>query len=111
MAQNCQFCLAGRPGVHRRVGEEYRSTRGGDLVCVRRSGGRCPSPAEKGLPTPGTTGQRALRDDSARRATTFNTSRRIALLPGRMTNQYAAKARLVFGSVATTRVSVLSKVP
>src|SRR6185312_13746227 len=56
-------------------------------------------------------GQRAVRDDSARRATTFRTSRRIALLPGRMTYQYAAKARLVFGSVARTRVSVLSKVP
>jgi len=81
------------------------------LVFVRRSGRRCPAPAEKGLPTPGTTGQRALRDDSAWRATTFNTSRRIALLLGRMTNQYPAKARLVFGSVARTRVLVLSKVP
>ena len=81
------------------------------MVFVRRSGRRCPDPAGKGLPMPGSTGQRALGDDSARCATTFSTSRRIALLPGRMTCQYAAKARLVFGSVARTRVSVLSKVP
>src|SRR6266480_5805310 len=98
-------------GFTGRVGEEHRPTGAGDLVFVRRSGRRCPASSGKGLPTPGTTGQRALRDDSARRATTFSTSRRIALLPGRMTNQYLAKARLVFGSVARTRVSVLSKVP
>ena len=87
------------------------AARGRDLVFARRSGRRRPGPAGKGLPMPGTAGQRAVRDDSARRATTFSTSRRIALLPGRMTCQYAAKARLVFGSVARTRVSVLSKVP
>ena len=36
---------------------------------------------------------------------------RIAALPGRIKNQYAAKARRVLGSVAKTRVSVLRSVP
>jgi hypothetical protein len=44
--------------------------------------------------------------DCARSPATLNTSRRIALLPGRMKNQYGANNRRALGSVAVTRVSV-----
>jgi hypothetical protein len=37
-------------GFTGRVGEEHRSARARDLVFVRRSGRRCPAPAQKGLP-------------------------------------------------------------
>ena len=36
-------------GFTGRVSEEYRSTRDRDLVCVRRSGGRCPAPCGVGF--------------------------------------------------------------
>ena len=69
------------------------------------------SSAAAKIPTPriGVVVQHAR--DSARRATTLNTSRRIAALLALMRNQYAAKDRRVLGSVARMRVSVLNRVP
>jgi hypothetical protein len=69
------------------------------------------SPALAGLLRALAVGPGGVRGDSARSPATLNTSRRIALLPGRMKNQYAANNRRVLGSVAVTRVSVLSRVP
>ena len=42
-------------------------------------------------------GPGGVRGDSARSPATLNTSRRIALLPGRMKNQYGANNRRVLG--------------
>ena len=69
------------------------------------------SPALAGVLQALAVGPGGVRGDSARPPATLNTSRRIALLPGRMKNQYAANNRRVLGSVAVTRVSVLSRVP
>src|SRR6185437_5095682 len=103
---------AGRPGEFTgRMGEEYRSGGAGTWCSSGAAAGAAQALQGRAYRCRVPQGQRAVRDDSARRATTFSTSRRIALLPGRMTNQYAAKARLVFGSVARTRVSVLNRVP